>query len=150
MGWKTTLTALLAMIPLLVVCTPHPATAYSAAGSQNRDVSFSWELMRGPDGLTIKGLARNNIHHKIYDLQLFAVALDENGKPAGKEGVFIGPPSLPWDQSQGFKLSIPGTAAVNAKSIRLEYRYHLPNYAERYWSWTYGRAIINPGETTGS
>ncbi|ACM20826.1 hypothetical protein Geob_2473 [Geotalea daltonii FRC-32] len=144
MNWKKTLIALFIMIPAFAVCTPNIATASTVAGDQNRDVSFSLEIKQVPGNLAIKGLARNNLHHKIYQLQLFAVVLDENGKPSGNEAVFIGPASLALDQSQQFNLTLPGNLSMNARNIRLEYRYHLPDYAERYWSWTYGRIMITP------
>lgn len=115
---------------------------------QARDMSFFWNVQEQPDSIVIKGLARNDFYHKVYQLQIFAAVLDENGKPVGKEAIFIGPPALPLDQSQPFTLKIPVASSVDRKNIRVEYRYHLPSYAERHWSWTYGRFGLTP-EGTG-
>lgn len=145
MNWKTRmLTMLFLLIPAYAGYTPAIATAAPMAGQQFHDMSFSWNIQQGRDAVTIKGLAKNNFHHKIYQLQLFAVLLDENGKPYGKEAVFLGPTSLALDQSERFTLTLPVTISIKPKNIRLEYRYHLPNFAERYWSWTYGLFRITP------
>jgi hypothetical protein len=124
MNWKM---RILAMLFLLL-----PGYAGNAASSnpanypgayKTYDISTSWKIINQPGAITIKGIAQNTFHYRIYDLQVWAVFVDENGKPVGKEVSFLGPDIMVLDQKVAFTMTIPVTSSVTPKNIRLEYRF---------------------------
>jgi hypothetical protein len=126
MNWKM---RILAMLFLLL-----PAYAGNAASSdpanysgvhRTHDMSTSWKIQKQPGAITIKGIVQNTFHYSIHELQLWAVFVDENGKPVGKEVAFEGPNVMELDQKVPFSVTIPVTSSVTPKNIRLEYRFCL-------------------------
>jgi hypothetical protein len=141
MNWKIRIMAMMfLLLPAVAGYAGSSDPVHYSGTYQSNDMSLSWNIQQQADALTIKGIAQNTFHYRIYQLQLYAVLLDDKGKPVGKEVAFLGPNTMDLDQKEPFTLTIPVSSSVSAKNIRLEYRFHLGTVP--VWLWTYERTTI--------
>ncbi len=142
MNWKIGIPALLLLLlPAYAGNAASKDPAQKPGTYQSHDMAFSWDIHTQADTLVIKGMAQNTFHYRIYRLQLYAIPLDEQGKPTGKEVAFLGPDTMELDQKVPFTLTIPVGSSATPKNIRLEYRFHLDSFTGEP-PWNYGKFLI--------